>query len=376
MLKVELDFALLEEISDGIACWMATRECEDRMIEFVQCYCLPQLSLIGISLGYFVLAVALWWAGILLVGRIFRKEGFAKSFLRAIRYPSLLLLLCIAGFASVSTLELTEGVAASFRHVLVVVVIAAVGWFVGKVLSACYQFFLKKVLHNGQPQVARRTIITQLLYFYRFAQFVLVVLTVSVILMTFPYIRSLGVGLLGSAGIAGLALGIAARPILLNLMAGFQIAATKTIKIDDAVFVEGEFGRVESIHLTHVVVATWDMRRIILPISYFIDKPFQNWDAKNPEVLSSFFLYCDYTVPVEEIRKKTGAIIESCPHWNKNLWKLHVTDFSEQTVQIRIIATADDTPTGFELRAYIREKLIDYIQRMYPQALPCIRYKQ
>ena len=255
-------------------------------------------------------------------------------------------------------------------------IIGTIGWFAAGITRAFYRIFVEKNGNGMSVDMSRRSILTQVLFLYRVLMFVIFAVTVAAILLTFPYIKSVGLGILGSAGIAGIALGMAARPILLNFMAGFQIAATKMIKIGDTVYVEGEFSHIEAIHLTHVTLCTWDLRRIVLPISYFIDKPFQNWDLTNPELLGSVLLYCDYTVPVDALRKKAGELVAGHPSWNKRVWNVQVTNCTDQVVEIRVVASANDAASTSDLRSYLREKLIDFLQKEYPHALPSVRYYQ
>ncbi len=271
--------------------------------------------------------------------------------------------------------HLSENMHKIVEHILIILVMGTVGWILCGVVVLFYRRFLNRIRSN-RPGSASRALLTQALFLYRFLIFAIIVVTLALILLTFPYIRGVGVGILGSAGIVGIALGIAARPILLNLMAGFQIAINKTINIGDLIVVDGETARVESIHLTHIIIQTWDLRRVIIPISRFIDQSFQNWDIADPELIGTVFIYCDYQMPVETLRQKTGQILAECPYWNKKSWKLHVTDCKENTIEIRIIASAKDANDAFELRAYLREKLIAFINAEHTHALPTLRTRE
>ena len=192
-------------------------------------------------------------------------------------------------------------------------------------------------------------------------------------LMTFSAVRQIGVSILASAGILGVVLGFAAQKTLGNLIAGIQIALAQPIRLDDAVVVENEWGWIEEITLTYVVVRIWDLRRLVLPISYFIEKPFQNWTRNSADILGSVFIYADYTVPVEEVRAELGRILKESPHWDKKVNVLQVTDATEHTVKLRALMSAADSPTAWNLRCETREKLLEFLQKKYPQSLPRTR---
>ena len=201
----------------------------------------------------------------------------------------------------------------------------------------------------------------------------IILLTVSFILMTFPAVRQIGVSLLASAGVLGIVLGFAAQKTLGNIIAGIQIAISQPIRLDDAVVVENEWGWIEEITLTYVVVRIWDLRRLVLPISYFIEKPFQNWTRTSADIIGSVFLYVDYTVPMEEVRQELYNILEKSPHWDKKVKVLQVTNTTERTVELRALMSAADSPTAWNLRCEVREKLIEFLQKKYPKGLPRTR---
>jgi len=196
------------------------------------------------------------------------------------------------------------------------------------------------------------------------------IITASVMLMTFPAVRHLGVSLLASAGLAGLIVGMAARSTLSNLIAGIQVALTQPIRIEDAVVLEGEWGWIEEINTTYVVVRLWDLRRLVVPLSYFIEKPFQNWTRTRADLLATAMIYVDYTAPIQELREELHRILESTELWDKKTWALQVTDATERTIQIRALMSARNGPAAFDLRCYVREKLVQFLKNKYPLALP------
>jgi small-conductance mechanosensitive channel len=215
-----------------------------------------------------------------------------------------------------------------------------------------------------------RKVYTQLQVISRVMYAVIALVAVASILMLFEPVRQIGTSLLASAGVAGIIVGFAAQKTLANLFAGFQIALAQPVRQDDVVVVEGEWGRIEEITLTYVVVRIWDDRRLILPLSYFIEKPFQNWTRASSAIMGSVFVWVDYAFPVDEARTALKAIIESSALWDKRFWNLQLTDATEQSLQLRVLATAADSSRCFDLRCEIREKFVAYIQRAHPQALP------
>src|SRR5260370_2697009 len=196
------------------------------------------------------------------------------------------------------------------------------------------------------------------------------VVTLAAMLMTFPSVRQLGTSMLASAGLVGLVAGVAARSTLSNLIAGLQVAVTQPIRIGDSVVVEGEWGWIEKITTTYVVVRIWDLRRLILPLTYFIEKPFQNWTHTSSDLLGTVMLYADYTVPVEEVRRELHRILLSTEMWDRKVWALQVTDLTEQAIQIRSLMSASSASKAFDLRLLVRENLIKFLQEQYPQCLP------
>jgi hypothetical protein len=192
-------------------------------------------------------------------------------------------------------------------------------------------------------------------------------------LVTFPSIREIGTSLLASAGLAGLVVGLAARPTLANLLAGLQIALTEPIRLDDVVIVEGEWGKVEEITTTYVVVRIWDLRRLIVPLSQFIEKPFQNWTRQTADLLGTVFVYTDYSVSVDAVRQKLLEILQLSGMWDGKVWGLQVTNATDHTMELRALMSAPDSSRAWDLRCHVREKLIEHLQNRYPQSLPQTR---
>lgn len=218
-----------------------------------------------------------------------------------------------------------------------------------------------------------RKIRTQLQFVRKFLISVIIVLAVCAVLLSFESLRKIGTGLLTGVGIGGIIIGFAAQKSLGNLLAGFQIAFTQPIRIDDVLVVENEWGRVEEITLTYVVLSIWDQRRLILPINYFIEKPFQNWTRTTSEILGTVFLYLDYTAPINKIREEFQRLLEKTNLWDRRVGIIQVTDTKKDNIEIRALVSAQNSGQAFDLRCYIRENLVNYIQKNYPECLPKTR---
>ena len=226
---------------------------------------------------------------------------------------------------------------------------------------------------SASDNLQARKIYTQIHVISKLIYAVISIFAIASILMLFQEVRQFGTSILASAGVLGIIVGFAAQKTISNLFAGFQLAMTQPIRLDDVVIVEGEWGRVEEITLTYVVIHIWDDRRLVVPLSYFIEKPFQNWTRVSAKLLGSVLVWVDYTTPLDELRTALKEIIESNPLWDKRFWNLQVTDTTEKAMQIRVLATSTDSSTGWDLRCDIREKLIAYIQKHHPQSLPTFR---
>jgi len=267
-------------------------------------------------------------------------------------------------------------VRAGLEHVLGLGVIAAVGWAVIALVELVSDIIYSRYAIDAPDNLTARRIWTQTEVMRRIVSVVVVVLTVATMLMTFPEVRHIGLSLLASAGVAGLVVGMAARSTLASLIAGVQVALTQPIRIEDAVVVEGEWGWIEEIETTYVVVRLWDLRRLILPLTYFIEKPFQNWTRTTAEILGVVMIYAGYRLPVEPVRQELQRILESSSQWNKKVWALQVTDLTERTIQLRALMSASNASASFDLRCIVREKLIQFLQEHYPQCLPTTRYEE
>lgn len=218
-----------------------------------------------------------------------------------------------------------------------------------------------------------RKIRTQLQFIRKIIIGIIVFITISLILLSFDSLRKLGAGLLTGVGVGGIIVGLAAQRSLSNLLAGFQLAFTQPLRLDDVLVVEGEYGKVEEITLTYVVLLLWDQRRLILPINYFIEKPFQNWTRTGSELLGTAMLYLDYNIPIDALRKEFMRLVEANPLWDKRVAALQVTDIKQSTVEVRCLISANNSSKAFDLRCYLRENMLNFIQANYPESLPQTR---
>lgn len=226
---------------------------------------------------------------------------------------------------------------------------------------------------NLSNNLRARKIRTQIMYVKKVAIVVLVIFCLSLILLSFPGVRKFGTTILAGAGVAGIIIGFALQKSLVNLFAGIQIAFTQPIKIDDAVVVENEWGWIEEINLTYVVVRIWDLRRLVLPITYFTENAFQNWTRNNAQILGSVFLYLDYSMPLEPLRQHFEKVLNETKLWDRQTQVLQVSDTTDKTMTIRLLMTAQNSPTAWDLRCHVREQMIAFIQQHYPQGLPQVR---
>jgi small-conductance mechanosensitive channel len=259
------------------------------------------------------------------------------------------------------------------RHAVVLGMIASVAWLLVSFINVFEDVISQRYRVDVSDNLRARKLQTQVQVLRRIGVVVIGIITLSIMLMTFPSIRQFGVSLFASAGLAGLVVAMAARPTLASLIAGVQIALTEPIRLEDVVIVEGEWGWIEEISTTYVVVRIWDLRRLVVPLSYFLDHPFQNWTRKTADILGTVFVYTDYTVPVEEVRQALHKILEESGMWDGKVWNVQVTNASERTMELRALMSAPDSGKAWDLRCYVREKLIEYLQQKYPGSLPKMR---
>ncbi len=269
--------------------------------------------------------------------------------------------------------EVSPGLIELFQHLFGLAVIFLVSWLLIRSTYVLSDFVIRRFDVAAKDNLRARKIHTQLNVLRRIVIFIVIVIAFGTMLMTFERVRQLGTSILASAGIAGIVVGLAAQKTIGTFIAGLQIAFTQPIRVDDVVIVEGEWGRIEEITLTYVVVKIWDLRRLVVPITYFIEKPFQNWTRVTADLLGTVFLYVDYTVPVDAVRKQLQKILKESESWGGKVCGVQVTNTTDRTVELRALMSAADASAAWNLRCEVREKLIAFIRQKYPDALPKVR---
>jgi len=289
---------------------------------------------------------------------------------RKFRNPSLGLLLTIAISIIILALAPDNQLVEAIKHLLKLLIILFVSLIIIRLIKLGRELVLLRYDIGEKDNLKARRVYTQFRIMERILIFVVILIAFAVALMTFAQIRRIGVSLFASAGVAGIILGFAAQKLIGNVLAGFQIAIAQPIRLEDVVIVEKEWGWIEEINLTYVVVRIWDKRRLILPTTYFIQNPFQNWTRVSADILGTVFIYTDYSVPVDKLREELTRILKSDKNWDGTVNVLQVTDSTEKTMEIRALMSSADSPSAWDLRVNVREKLIDFLQKNYPESLP------
>ena len=273
----------------------------------------------------------------------------------------------------VQTLSIPAEYQNLLRTGLSLVLIGTTAYLLYQSVEAVEAMVLRRYEFESRDNLQARAVYTQVTVLKKVATAVISILTIGSMLMVFESVRQFGTSILASAGIAGIVVGFAAQRSIATLLAGLQIAITQPIRLDDVVIVENEWGKIEDITLTYVIVNIWDQRRLILPVSYFIEQPFQNWTRSSSELLGTVFLYVDYRAPLDALRGELDRILSESPRWDGRVKGLLVTDAREQTLEIRALASAADASLAWDLRCEVREKLILFLQRHHPESLPRVR---
>ncbi|WP_343847954.1 mechanosensitive ion channel family protein [Algoriphagus jejuensis] len=258
-------------------------------------------------------------------------------------------------------------------HLNTILIIIGFTWCLLVLIQISKRVFLRQFDINEEDNLRARKVYTQINVLVKVANFMIIVIGIGLILISFEVVRQVGVGLFASAGVAGIIIGISAQKAIGTLIAGVQIAFTQPFRLEDAVVVEGEWGWIEEINLNYVVVRIWDQRRLVLPSTYFLENPFQNWTRTSAEIIGSVFIYTDYTVSFEAMREELDRILAETKLWDGKVKVLQVTDAKERTVESRILVSAKNSPTAWDLRVLVREKMVEFLQKTYPDALPKTR---
>ena len=330
-----------------------------------------------LDVGVFIASVAAIVAAHALIMaialRAARRTPSVRGAIQRCRWPTLLLLAALAALVGLRAAGVSDGDPGGARHLAGLLVIAAVAWTLIVLVGVASELIVGRFDVGSSDNLRARRIHTQATILRRIAAVVIGLAAVAVMLTTFPAVRTLGASLLASAGIAGIVLGLAAQQTLGNLIAGIQIAMTEPIRLDDVVLLEGEYGRIDEITFTYVVVALWDERRLILPISYFTTTPFENWTRSQSRITGSVHLHVDYGVPMDGLRAELSRVLRASALWDGRQCELQVVESHPHTLEVRALVSARDAPTAWDLRCEVREALVAFVCDRYPASLPRLR---
>ena len=307
--------------------------------------------------------------------RLIRRSSSTLKLLlvKHTRPPARYMLPLIALALALPATPLPDRFKEPLEHFLTLCLIGCLGWLLITIIQVTATLLRTRYSIAVEDNLQARRIHTQTEVLERIFIGCVVIITMAAMLVTFPSARQIGTSVFASAGIAGVIVGMAARSTFASLIAGLQVALTQPIRIDDAVVVEGEWGWIEEIETTYVVVRLWDLRRLILPLTYFIEKPFQNWTRTTAEVVGTVFVYVDYTLPVAVVREELQNILKDSKLWNGKTCVLQVTELTEGSMQLRCLMSANSSSAVFDLRCVVRERMIDFLQKNYPGCLPVRR---
>jgi len=332
---------------------------------------IPKEAILYLSLtlcGFLVL----YWVVLFVLRKLGKDPKYLlpEGVMKRVAFPILLIFISIvirmASFRQLLGLE-DEGYL--FRKASTLLFIFAATWLVIGILKVVKKLIIHNYDVSSSDNLKARKIYTQFNILERIVIFIVVILAVGLALMSFDEIREIGVSIFASAGVAGIIIGFSAQKLIGTILAGIQIAVAQPIKIDDVVIVEGEWGRIEEITLTYVVVKIWDKRRLIVPTPYFIEKPFQNWTKSSSDILGTVFLHMDYRVPFDELRKELATILESTDLWDGEASNIQITDSKATYVEVRAMVSARNASDAWDLRVLVREKLIAFLQENYPDSI-------
>lgn len=313
-------------------------------------------------------ALAAGWAGGRLVAalalRAAARAADGDRDLAALRAPARVTINLLVALVILSTLSLPGGVRLELGRWGRAALAAAFGWLVVRVVAALLRRFEVRLAAQTHDPVEARSVRTQVVVLRRLLSVIVALAAAALALTQFEVARNIGAAILASAGLAGLIVGFAAQRSLATLLGGMQLSITQPLRIGDAVVIEGEWGWVEEITLTYVVVRIWDLRRLVVPIARLLEQPFQNWTRGSPELLGTVILHADYAVPVERVRQRLGELVRGSPHWNGRVHGLQVVEAGERTIQLRAVVSADDAGKAWDLRCEVREGLVSFLQEL------------
>jgi small-conductance mechanosensitive channel len=327
----------------------------------------------SLLLAALALAVALGVhaIGVLIVRRVLtRKDDFWRALVLRSQGPGRLTLVTLALSAAVQVAPLTHRQASQAHHALLICLIILLGWISLVALDIGSALYMRGYRTDVEDNLLARKHLTQVRILRQAAAVLVALITAGFALTTISAVRQWGVSLLAAGGAAGIVVGLALQPLLTNLIAGIQIAITQPIRLEDAVIVEGEWGWIEEITVAFVVVRLWDWRRMVLPLSYFIQHPFQNWTRESSALIGTVMLHVDFAAPIPVLREKLEAIAKASKLWDGNVVNLAVTDLRERTMEVRCLVSARNASQAFDLRCEVREKMLAFLAAEHPESLP------
>ncbi|MEX6428385.1 MAG: mechanosensitive ion channel family protein [Ferrimicrobium sp.] len=321
---------------------------------------------LGIGIAFVIFRVTRWI-------NAHHPNSVRTAALRRLRGPMRSLVPLLLMLASLHYVKISVPAEVDIRHAISILLVGAAAWGLARLVEAIEDAVLYYYHIDAADNLKARRLQTQIRVFRRIVVVVIGLIAVAVVLFSFPSVRLAGAGVLASAGIISIIAGIASKPVASNVIAGIQIALSQPIRLDDVVVIQGHWGRIEEISLTYVVVRIWDMRRLVLPISYFITNPFENWTKTTADILGIVHIEVDYTAPVAAIREQFLAIVASSPDWDGNVARCQVTQLGVSTMQLRFVMSSPDSSRSWNLECELREKLISYLQQRFPETLPRVR---
>jgi small-conductance mechanosensitive channel len=329
----------------------------------------------GILAAAIVVSLVVRAIAFFLLKRMTKRRGtlLGESLVRHGQRPSHWILPFLAVLVTLPGLPLPQALLTVLEHIAGLGLIAAIAWLLILLIAVTSDILAGRYRVDVADNLVARRVQTQFQVVHRLAMLLVVVVTLSIMLMTFPAIKHIGISILASAGVVSLVVGMAMKDTLTNLIAGVQIAFAQPFRIGDAVVVETEWGWIEEIGSMYVVVRLWDLRRMVLPLSYFLTKPFQNWTRTSADLLAYTYIYADYTAPVDAVREELKRICEASPLWSKKVCVLQVSDSDQRTMQLRALMDVRNSSDAWDLRCLVREKLIEFLKKNYPGSLP--RYR-
>jgi small-conductance mechanosensitive channel len=302
-----------------------------------------------------------------------RQSTFAAAVVRRTRRPAAYIFPLLTILLVASQIDLPPSWTKPALHVSGLLTIAALAWTIIATIRLWGDVVIARHRIDVEDNLLARQLGTRVDIMTRVIVTLVIIVAVGMGLMTFPEVRAIGTTLLASAGLLGIVAGLAARPLFENLVAGLQLALTQPIRIDDVVIVEGQYGRIEEIHSTYVVIRLWDLRRLVVPLSYFITTPFENWTRRTANLIGEVFIFADWTLDVDALRAEIPKILERTPLWDKKTQVVQVTDVTERAVQVRTLVSARNSPELFDLRCFVREAIVAFIRDTQPDAMPKLR---